>query len=582
MANFFTASGGVNPTTMNTSLQFRVLYRQFLFRLMDVELFAASAHGDAFELLGQFGSLLVFGSLLFSVIAPGVAGAVRERPVAASVWPVERFLISLAMLVVGAFTLLSWDSTFLDRRDVLVLGPLPVPARTLFAAKIAAAASSLGLTVAAWNSIGGFAFPLALTPPGSGLVGTVRFVVAFWVTFFAAGAFLYCVLLGVQAAAAQLPRRWSLRVSSVLQIAAFVLLLGIVCFQPSLDTAAALAAPENQRVLAWLPSYWFTGFLSEMSGAFPAESHAVMAPLAHRAVASLAVAICVAGGAFLLSYLRTLRKIVEEPDVVPGAHGGIWLPRFGNSPQTALGQFVIRTLLRSQRHRAILAFYLGGGFAIAAVYWEGVRETTQCRWIELVERVDLPMLFASILMLCALWLGIRTVFSLPLDLHANWVFRVTTPPEGMARLSAVRRALVAASVFPVLAASAALLLWFWPWTTVAEHLLVLGLLGSLLADISLRDFRKIPFACSYLPGKSKVHMVFWWGVIPVVLAIHKVAQLEQRALASPLRYLALAGSLAVAVFAARLVSNKGANRSEPGIQFEESASDELTSLGLNK
>jgi hypothetical protein len=77
-------------------------------------------------------------------------------------------------------------------------------------------------------------------------------------------------------------------------------------------------------------------------------------------------------------------------------------------------------------------------------------------------------------------------------------------------------------------------------------------------------------------------MVFWWGVIPVVLAIHKVAQLEQRAMASPLRYLALAGSLAVAVFAARLVSNKGANRSEPGIQFEESASDELTSLGLNK
>jgi hypothetical protein len=116
---------------------------------------------------------------------------------------------------------------------------------------------------------------------------------------------------------------------------------------------------------------------------------------------------------------------------------------------------------------------------------------------------------------------------------------------------------------------------------VAEHLLVLGLLGSLLADISLRGFRKIPFTCSYLPGKSKIHMVFWFGIFPVVLAIHKSAQLEQRALASPLSYWAMASALAVASIAARLVADTSANRSEPEIRFEESASDELIGLGLN-
>jgi hypothetical protein len=567
---------------MKTSLQFRVLYRQFLFRLMDVELLSASAHGDALELLGQFGSLLIFGGILLAWGALAVGAAVREQPVAASVWPVERFLISLTMLVVGVFTLLSWDSTFLDRRDVLVLAPLPVRVRALAAAKIAAAASSLGLTVAAWNWLAGFAYPIALAPPGSGFAGTIRFMAAFWVTLLVAGTFLYCALLGVQAVAAQLPRRWYLRVSSVLQIAAFILLLGVVCFQPSLDTATALGAPENQRALAWLPSYWFMGLLSELSGAFPVESHAVMAPLARRAVAGLAGAIFVAGGAFLLFYLLTLQKIVEEPDVVPGSHGGIWLPRFGDSPQTALGQFVIRTLLRSQRHRAILTFYLGGGFAIVAVYLEAAREMMHLTWNDVVQRVNFPMLAASILMLCASWLGIRTVFSLPLDLRANWLFRVTAAPGGLARLSAVRRALLAASVFPVLAASAALWLWFWPWTTVAEHLLVLGLLGSLLADISLRGFRKIPFTCSYLPGKSKVHLVFWGGIFPVGLAIHKYAQLEQRAMASPLCYWAMAGSLATAALVARMVTDSTANRSEPDVQFEESASDELIGLGLNE
>ena len=41
-------------------------------------------------------------------------------------------------------------------------------------------------------------------------------------------------------------------------------------------------------------------------------------------MASLAIAVFLAGGAFLLSYLRTPRKIVKEPDSVPGSRGGIW------------------------------------------------------------------------------------------------------------------------------------------------------------------------------------------------------------------------------------------------------------------
>ena len=198
---------------------------------------------------------------------------------------------------------------------------------------------------------------------------------------------------------------------------------------------------------------------------------------------------------------------------MPGSRGGIWLPQFGSSPQTALSQFVIRTALRSRRHRAIQAFHLGGGSAIVAVYLEGARQSMHLTGGDIVHRVNVPMLVASVLILCASWLGARTVFSLPLDLRANWIFRVTPAPGSAASLSAVRRALLAVSLFPVWAASAALLFWFWPWATVAGHLLILGLLGSLLADLSLRGFRKIPFTCSYLPGKSKVHMLFWFGVI---------------------------------------------------------------------
>ena len=56
---------------MNTKLQFRVLYRQFLFRLMDVEFLAASARGDASQLFGQLAPpCWVYGQPGLSVMQP--------------------------------------------------------------------------------------------------------------------------------------------------------------------------------------------------------------------------------------------------------------------------------------------------------------------------------------------------------------------------------------------------------------------------------------------------------------------------------------------------------------------------------
>ena len=81
--------------------------------------------------------------------------------------------IATTMLVVGLFAVLSWDSTFPDRRDVLVLAPLPVRARTMFQAKVAAVGTLLGLTIAAFNVFTGFTVPLALGPPSSNLLDLI-------------------------------------------------------------------------------------------------------------------------------------------------------------------------------------------------------------------------------------------------------------------------------------------------------------------------------------------------------------------------------------------------------------------------
>ena len=49
--------------------QWRVLYRQFLFRVFDLEMLPAKGEGDAYKLLGQFAALLVFVSAVLSSLA---------------------------------------------------------------------------------------------------------------------------------------------------------------------------------------------------------------------------------------------------------------------------------------------------------------------------------------------------------------------------------------------------------------------------------------------------------------------------------------------------------------------------------
>jgi len=142
--------------------QFRVLYRQFLFRMVDLEVLSAHAEGDARKLLGRFASLLVFVSVIvaFSVIGfvdPELAPAERL----ALTMYMEHFLVATTMLVVGIFAVLSWDSTFPDQRDVLVLAPLPLRARTMFLAKVAAGATALGLVVLLLHCAAGLMWPLA-------------------------------------------------------------------------------------------------------------------------------------------------------------------------------------------------------------------------------------------------------------------------------------------------------------------------------------------------------------------------------------------------------------------------------------
>ena len=559
--------------------QFRVLYRQFLFRLVDLDLL--STQGEISKLLGQFASLLVFLGLLFSFAVCGLTGddmPARARLIAS--WGMEHILIATTMLIVGLFAVLSWDSMFPDQRDVLVLAPLPVRASTMFLAKVAAIATGLAVTVAALNVLPSFPAPLAFAASNSGVMGLPQSFAAYWITMFAAGAFIFFCVLGVQGLAAQvLPRRQFLRVSSFLQIAAFCVFVSTYFLQPSLASPEALTAAPNQHWLACLPSYWFLGMFEQLNGSM----QPALAPLALRAWLGLAIAGSATAFVYSLSYFRMLRRIAEEPDIVPRFHCLRWLPRLGGSLETAIGQFSIRTLLRSRKHRLILAFYLGIGLALT-IFFVGMLAALQQPGVtsanNLWRHPNAGLLVSSVVMMLFGVLGTRVGFAMPLDLTANWVFRVT-PVGGVTEcLRASRRALLVLSVVPIWTAWAVVLLWLWPWWPGVGHLAVLALLGSLIAEMTLARFHKIPFTCSYLPRKSNVHLTFWLCVGTLGFLVGQGAELELHALWHPASYAIMIAILLVAVALARRRTVTLA--ASEALRFEELPPPVVLGLGLHQ
>jgi len=554
-------------------LQFRVLYRQFLFRLVDLEWLSTQA--DTSKLLGQFAAMLVFFSLCIAL--GSMFFDVRSLPpdqMLARIWGIEHFLLATTMLVVGLFAVLCWDSIFPNQRDVMVLAPLPVQPRTVFLANSCAVATGLATAVLALNGLSGFAWPLALGAH-NGLGGSIRLLAGYWITTLSAGLFIFCSVLSLQALASQLlPRRIFLRISALLQTAAFCLFLCLYFLEPPLATPAALAAPQNQSLLHWLPSYWFLGLLQTVGG----SPHPALAPLTWRALVGVAISFSSAAVAFLLSYFRTMKKIAEEPDIMPGPHRMHWSMDLGDSIAGAVALFSIRTLLRSRRHRAILCFYLGVGLFIVLLTKNPIAQDALLR---AAQGLSFASMIASIAMMCLTLLGLRVAFSMPLDLKANWIFRTTPVKSISACVSGSRRALLLLGVTPICAITAGLLLTWWPWRLVIGHLAVLAVLGLILTELCLLRFHKIPFTCSYLPGKANIYLAFYAAVALGVPLSSYLILLERRLLLRPPGAALMLTCLAVAAGSARWFTAQLV-KSSAAVSFEEEPVPVILSLGLHR
>ncbi len=550
------------------SISFRVLQRVFLSRLVDFELLATD--GDTTKLVGQFVALLASISLAITLPLILINGLPQE-----ALWGMEHFLIATTMAVAGLFGMVSWESIFPERKDLMILGPLPVTRSSLFSAKMLALAYALLLGIVALNAFTGVGWVILFEPAGGGLLGLVRSFAAYWTTVLAAGSFvLFCVLFAHGATSLLLPRQVFLRASAYLQIAGLMLVLADYVLEPSLESLPALTDPRNQHLLHMLPSYWFLGLFQELNGSMlPAFT-----TLARFASVGLAIAAAGALVAVLVALLRTMPKIVEEPEIQPSGVGWAWLlPPGGDPLRKAVLVFSWRTLLRSRQHRLMLGFFLGVGLIVMVLYMHA--PTAAPVNGHKAGSITVPFLIGTLIMMCVSVLGARIVIAVPILLKANWIFQLTQTNTSEAYWTATRCALLTIAVVPVWMISAAVCLWIRGGWAGTVHLVALALFGTVLADLAMIKLRKLPFACSWMPGKTNLLVLFFGGLIVGVPLATQAGILEMHLLERPALWPLLISGLALVAVATRW-RTRGSEARRQDLVFEETEEPTLLSLKL--
>ncbi|MDA0204474.1 MAG: hypothetical protein O3A53_00265 [Acidobacteria bacterium] len=445
------------------------------------------------------------------------------------------FWLSFQMGVLALVATLQWERFYPERRDYAILGPQPVSIAELFGAQARALVRFLGLFFLLVNGFAALFFPLAMVPYRASLSAGLVFTFGHWLCLIASAAAAFAFVGCIQGMLiAALPSRWYQRFSTVFQsLLAASLILFIVAI-PVLrshllagsSTVAELVGSSNW--LWVLPPAWFAAFGEWAAG----RNVELFEPLALKALFSLASAVCLFVGAYLLTYRRFVAHSLEGPAVSKnrearlGAVARSLLRRWWlrDSLQYATFFFTLRMLVRSGPHRLYVGGYLAAG--CGGVFSQLWTASNRGDMADVLLQQPYIVLFLVVA-------GMRNAFSIPADLTANWAFRFNLQPTPGRYLEGVRKALWTAAPLPLAVISSATAYVFVSPYAALVRLPVFLLACCFTSEAVMWRLSKIPFTCRYLAGRAHVIILWTSLIIGMFLYSSWFASMEERAFAHP-------------------------------------------------
>jgi len=541
------------------------LVRHFLARFFDSDMFSAS--GDSLKAAVGLAAVL----FSFNILALGTYMNRYGHLLNPHVSTPAQYLsgihtdmltfLALAMAVTALLTALEWQSLFPSLRDSLALASLPVTPRQIFLAKFAALILVFAVFVVALTELPAMLFASVIAGPWQENPSTGAIAAANFAALGGACVFVFFSLLALQGLLLNvLPGRLFTRASLFAQAVVFIATLGTV----------PLVGDQPQTAW-WWPPVWFWNLRAAMLGTAGGGSRA--------AVMALVLPPAIAVLSYRLSYHR-YRKLLLEAQITPGRRrwegAGAWLldlwirdPR-----EQAAFAFIWKSLARSRNHRMVLLAYAG-----VALGWilSGLSDMPKSARHD-AGTVGVLVVLVPLVACCSVCLALRYLFSLPVELRANWVFQLTEGQGRTAWLNAVERFLVWCGIVPIYAATVPAAVAVFGPVRAAAATIIGSLAALLLFEFIFRRWQKLPFTCSYVPAKQEVWFVsLAYAMYLPVLAL--VAQLLLFGSGDPAAFLALV-VFEAAVWWWRRRRRRASSSANP-LAYVEAPEDALMSLGLH-
>ena len=414
-------------------------------------------------------------------------------------WSNKLLFCTISASLMAFTTALQWDSLFPNRDDFMILTPLPLRRRLVFLCKAAALILFATLFAVAINIGPAIIFPVATLKPWDPISRIASYTWNHAVSMFLCSLFVFGACLALQGALMNLlPARWYRSLSTWIQFGLMAVSATLLLLFPLASQLAPIG--KDAAILTWFVPAWFAGLSEHWNG----RNGELFFGLARRALHSTLIVLLFASALYAAAYSRYLQQTLEtlEDDGSQSAASRLlsrWLDRIllPNQHERGVFHFVLQTLFRSPRHKLYLTGYVG--VASALVIWELVTLFSIHSYV-ILHKPSPPLLCIPLVISFFILSGIRFVYPRPVELRANWIFQLSENREDIRSLEAPVKIMAVLGVLPVTVPFYPVHLWLWGPLTATLHLFYTAILGLLLIELMLLGYRRIPFACSFVPG----------------------------------------------------------------------------------
>jgi hypothetical protein len=447
------------------------------------------------------GFLLTSGFIVSYMLMPAAGSAMNRNRGVELGWAIrglQLFSPTYTFAVIGFATFFEWDMLFPNRRDFLILAPFPIRLRDLFAAQLTALAKFLGLLIFAVNI-----FPVVfvtLMSLSARFRGTgLRVVLAEIAATVGVSSFAFLSVAALQGLLINLtsPRLFR-RISPYVQACGMSLMILSLLTYPIYMQLLRHAAEAHQVWLWLFPPVWFTGLYD----LFLPDAHGLFVSLGVHSLKMLGAVMALFALTWTAGFGRHYRRTLESEAAPPRMRSAQrWNPLVRSPEERAIFQFSGKTLARSRKHQLFLVTYLSVGISLAVNFATAVRAG------KMVLSEDGARAFPFLIAFFVIS-GFRAVFQFPAELGSNWLFRITEARWAEISRSVTRKRVLVSGLGPVLLLLLPAEIGIWGGWRAPLHAVFQLAAGALLIELMFWTFDKVPFTCSYFPGRTNLSILF--------------------------------------------------------------------------